>query len=400
MMKKAISLFLALVMALALAACNGGGDKASDSPSTSASPAPSAGGGSEPADTASPDDAGEPAPPPDGSKPYPNANPDGSLNLDTVAHYDPEYDYTQNPRYKFAYLATENSFLYQMSATAFEHWAPIYNMEWYGFLAANGDSDMFLTNLQNLIDQGVTAFVLDPDTTVFPACIDIIENYPDVKWMSQMAPPRDGATGEGLPVGGNLINPYVGFDNYDAGAQQVYKLDEWRRANIADVPWSEIGFITMSFSTSPPLVERVIGAKRAWEEVGAEIVDDVNYFVVDTASTGLTLQGGLDAAGPVISTHTQFKNWLVVGLIDDLGQAAASIIDQQGLTDGSCVVAFGGSGFIAQWDGGQFDACRYALYTANNLYSEPILGAVYAYLNGWATPDTIWPSWVKWDDHG
>jgi hypothetical protein len=259
---------------------------------------------------------------------------------------------------------------------------------------------MFLTNLQNLIDQGVTAFVLDPDTTVFPACIEIMENYPDVKWMSQMAPPRDGALGDNLPVGGNLINPYVGFDNYDAGAQQVYKLNEWRQANIADVPWNEIGFVTMNFSSSPPLVERVIGAKLAWEELGAEIVENVNYFVVDTASSGLTLQGGLDSVGPIISTHSEFKNWLVVGLIDDLGQAAASIIDQQGLTDGSCVVTFGGSGFIAQWDGGQFDACRYALYTANNLYSEPILGAVYAYLNGWATPDTIWPSWVKWDDHG
>ncbi|MDR2357370.1 MAG: hypothetical protein LBD92_04730 [Oscillospiraceae bacterium] len=397
-MKKVTALILALVMAFAFAACNGSAEPSNPAPE---SPTPSDTGGGE---SAPPPDAGGETEAPgggaSGSKSYPNANADGSINLDTVAHYDPEYDYTQNPKYKVAYLATENSFLYQMSANGFEHWAPLFNMEFVGFLAANGDSDMFLTNLQNLIDQGVTGFILDPDTTVFPACVDIISNYPDVKWMSQMAPPRDGATGDGLPIGGNLINPYVGFDNFDAGAQQVYKLDEWRKANIPDLPWSEIGFITFNFSTSPPLVERVIGAKRAWENVGAEIVDGVNYFEVDTASSGLTLQGGLDNVAPVISTHTEFKNWLVVGLIDDLGQAAATIIEQQNLTDGSCVVTFGGSGFIAQWDGGQFDACRYALYTANNLYSEPIAGAVYAYLNGWATPDTIWPSWVKWDDHG
>jgi hypothetical protein len=215
-----------------------------------------------------------------------------------------------------------------------------------------------------------------------------------------MAPPRDGATGEGLPIGGNLINPYVGFDNFDAGAQQVYKLIEWKEANIPDVPYEEIGLISMSFSTSPPLVERVVGAKQVWDEKGITAIENKNYFVVDTSSTGLTLQGGLDAVGPIISTHTEFKHWLVMGLIDDLCQAAASIIDQQGLTEGSCSVAFGGSGLVAQWDGGQLDSARYALYTANNLYSEPILGAVYAYLMGWATPDTIWPSWVKWDDHG
>lgn len=371
-MKKTLALILALLLTLSLASC---GEKA---PESTANPGGSSGSG----------------------KAYPNANADGSLNLDTVAHYDPEYDYTQNTKFKVAYLATENSFLYQMAADAYEHWAPIFNMEWKGFLAANGDSDMFLTNLRNLIDQGVTGFVLDPDTTLFPAIVEILEQYPDVKWMSQMAPPRDGATGEGVPIGGNLINPYVGFDNVDAGAQQVYKLIEWKEANIPDVPYSEIGIISMGFSNSPPLMERVIGAKQAWESKGVPIESGVNYFEVDTASSGLNLQGGLDSVGPVISTHTEFKNWLVMGLIDDLGQAAASIIDQQGLTDGSCVVTFGGSGFIAQWDGGQFDSARYALYTANNLYSEPILGAVYAYLMGWATPDTIWPSWVKWDDHG
>ena len=379
-MKKALVILLALVMAASLCAACGDGGKTSPAPASSNPPA-----------------ANTPA---SKGKAYPNANPDGSINLDTVAHYDVEYDYTQNPRFKFVYLATENSFLYDMAATAYEHWAPIFNMEWVGFLAANGDDDMFLTNLQQLIDQGVKGFVLDPNTVIFPACVEIIEKYPDVKWMSQMAPPRDGATGAGIPIGGNLINPYVGFDNVDAGVQQVYKLIEWKEANIPNVPYEQIGIISMGFSTSPPLQERVIGAKQAWDEKGIHAVEGENYFVVDTSSTGLNLQGGLDAAGPVISTHSQFKNWLVMGLIDDLGQAAATIIDQQGLTAGSCVVTFGGSGFIAQWDGGQHDACRYALYTANNLYSEPIVGAVYAYLMGWATPNTIWPSWIKWDDHG
>ena len=371
-MKKILALLLALTLIAGITAC---AKKAE--PAATNTPASSAAPGS--------------------GKPYPNANPDGSINLDKIAHYDKDYDYTKNPKYKVAYLATDGGVLYQQSAAAYEHWAPIYNCEWAGFLSANGDSDMFLTNLQNMIDQGVTGFILDPDASVFPAVRDLVSKYPDVKWMSQMAPPRDGATGDGLPIGGNLINPYVGFDNYDAGRQQTYKLIEWKKENFPDVPWNEIGFVAMAYSVSPPLQERVIGAEEVWL---AETGSTDNFFVADSSSTGLNLQGGIDAVSPIISTHGEYKHWLVMGLIDDLAQAAAAVIDQQGLTDNSCVVTFGGSGLQVQWDEGQFDSFRYALFTAQNLYAEPIIGAVYAYLNGWATPETIWPSWIKWNDHG
>jgi ABC-type sugar transport system substrate-binding protein len=38
-----------------------------------------------------------------------------------------------------------------------------------GFVSANGDSDKFLTNFMNLIDQGVNGFIVDPESTFFPA---------------------------------------------------------------------------------------------------------------------------------------------------------------------------------------------------------------------------------------
>lgn len=377
-MRKILAIILAVVLALSLFAC-GGNEQTTATPTVD-------GSGNH-----------EPTPTPDSSKPYPNANPDGSINLDTIGHFDNEYDYSKNPKYKVAYLATENSALYQQSAYAYEHWAPLFNCEWAGFLSAGGDSDMFLTNLQNMIDQGVTGFILDPDSSIFPAVLDLISKYPEVKWMSQMSPPRDGETGDGIPIGGNLINPYVGFDNFDAGRQQTYKLIEWKEENLPDVPWSEVGFVAMAFSGAPPLQERVFGAEEVWlEKTGSTD----NFFIADAVSTGLNLQGGIDSVGPIISTNGQYKHWLVMGLIDDLAQAAASVIDQQGLTDNSCVVTFGGSSLQMQWDEGQYDAFRYALFTAQNLYAEPIMGAVYAYLNGWATPDSIWPSWVKQSDKG
>lgn len=384
-MKKVLAIILTLVLAFALFAC-GTAKPDTSAPATSAAPsaAPSSA------------DPGTSAPA-EGKSAYPHANPDGTINLDTIAHYDENYDYSQNEKFKVCYIAQAGGPLYQQSADAYEHWAPLFNMEWAGFISTNGDADLYMTSLQNMLDQGVRAFILDPDNTIFPAVRDLMDQYPECVWMSQMSAPRDGATGEGVPYGGNMINPYVGFDNYDAGYQVTLKCLEWKEENLKDVPWSDIGFLCMAYSVSTALQERVQASEDLWKETTGSLD---NFFMADCVSTGINLQGGIDAAGPVISTNTDIKYWLVNGLIDDFSQAAASVIDQQGLTDNSCVVTFGGSGLQMQWDAGQQDSFRYALFTAQNLYAEPIIGSTYAFLMGWATPDTIWPSWIKWDDHG
>ena len=145
----------------------------------------------------------------------------------------------------------------------------------------------------------------------------------------------------------------------------------------------------VDYTLSPPLHERNIGSHEVWIEAGGL---EENFFVADTVSTGMTMQGGLDAIGPVVSSNSKIKYWLCNGMFDDMAQAAASIFDQQGLTETSCVADFGGSALQMQWDAGQQDAYRYAIFTAQNLYAEPIIGAVYAFLNGWATPDSIYPA--------
>ena len=393
-MKKTLALVLALLMVLGLCAC--AGDTGSTSTPAPANQ-PAASGGSSSGDSGSSSGGSEAPAPAKTGKAYPNCNEDGSINLDTIAHYDAEYDYTQNEKFKVAYLVQQSGPLYQQSADAYEHWAPLFNMEWAGFISANGDTDMFLTNLQTAIDQGVRGFILDPDSTIFPSVLAKLQQYPDVFWMSQMSPPRDGADGEGVPVGGNLINNYVGFDNVEAGRQVTRRLVQWKNETYPDVPWSEVGFLMMDYTVSPPLDERRIGSLEVFLEAGGL---EENFFVADTVSTGMTMQGGKDAAGPIVSSNSKIKYWLCNGLFDDMAQAAASIFDQQGLTDTSCVCVFGGSALQMQWDAGQQDAFRYAVFTAQNLYAEPIIGAVYAFLNGWATPDNIWPKWVKWDDHG
>jgi ABC-type sugar transport system substrate-binding protein len=228
------------------------------------------------------------------------------------------------------------------------------------------------------------------------ATVNLLNRYPEVAWMNRMSPARDGM--EGTPyIGGNLINNYVGFDNFDAGVQQTLKVIEWLQDTYPDAPLDEVGCLVMGFSASPPFQERVMGAEQTWLQWGGL---KENLFIGDAVATGLSLQGGIDTAGPIISMNSQIKYWLVVGNVDDFGMGVSSIISQQGLEETSCIVVFGGSALLTQWDSGQYDAFRYALFAGPLMYGEPLMGAVYAFLNGWTTPNEIWPSWVKWDDHG
>ncbi len=165
-MKKILALLLALVLVVGLCACGGSGS----------------GGQSDAAKEVLNSEK-------DTAKKYPNQNPDGTINLDKIAHFDADFDYANNAKHeKLAYLAASGTVLYQLSADAYEHWCPLFGLEWAGFFSSDGDSDLYLTNLQTQIDQGVKGFILDPDSTIFPAVLEILEQHPDVFWMSQMSP--------------------------------------------------------------------------------------------------------------------------------------------------------------------------------------------------------------------
>ena len=330
-------------------------------------------------------------------KGYPNQNEDGTPNLDKIAHYDPNYDYTQNEKFKICYMAWNADILYQQSADAVEMWAPKFNLEWAGFASANNDSEMFMTNLTAYLDQGVQMFIMDPDITVFPAIVDLISNYDGVVWMSQMGTARDYQATDELPDG-EMFAPFVGFDYEGAGYLCGQKLVEWLNETYPDADISEVGFMSCTLTTSPPLHQRALGAERAFMEV--EGVTESQYYEVDLTAYGLTMQGAIDGLTPVLTTNTQYKYWLIFGLIDDLAMGAATVIEQMGMTDVSCINCIGGPGLQTQLDAGQQTAFRYAYATPNLCYAEPIIGALYSFMTGMATPDTLWPSWVKANDHG
>jgi ABC-type sugar transport system substrate-binding protein len=390
--KRKLALILAIVFVAitVLAGCSSGGTDNTSTDTPADTPA------QEPADSSTPDSAAEPA----GDAAAtggggPNALADGSTDLENVAFFDPNFDYSSNKKFKIKYLTGFGGPLYEDTSTAIEHWAGIMNVQYDGYWSANGDNDQFLNQLQTAIDQGYDGLIMDPDTTIYTAVLEKMKANPQVQWMAVMSPVRDvTSTEEPQP----LMRPFVGHEHYQNGGFMTDKLVEYAETTWPDVDMKNVGIVCVDYSVVAALHDRERGARDKWNELFPDLAD--NFFTVDGSSGDMDSDTSRNLVMPLISTNNQFTHWLVVADFDDYAIGAAAALDSLGLTDKSCVVTIGGSGLVKQMDAGQETAWRYALYTAQTIYVEPIIGALYAYMAGYATPENIWPQWVNENDHG
>jgi ABC-type sugar transport system substrate-binding protein len=378
MKKRKIALVLAVVMVLLtlLAGCgsNNSGDSQAATP-----PADGGSGAAAPADE--PTAAGGP-----------NANADGSTNFENVAYFDPDYDYSQDGPFKVKYLCGFTGPLYESQSEGIAFWCEKEGIQYDGMWATNGDNDMFLNQLQTCIDQGYDGIIIDPDTTIYPAILEKLNAHPEVPWIATMSPARDTSSNEDPQP---LQHPFVGHEHYMVGREMMEKCIEYKDENWADVDWSEVGVIEIDYSIVAALHDRQRGSLDVWTEEMPEYPD--SFFTVDASSGGMDADTARNLVQPLISTNSQYTHWLIVACMDDYAIGASAAVDDM---NKALVVTMGGTGLVKIFDAGQEDAWRYAVYTPGSIYIEPVVGALNAFMSGYATPDTIWPQWVNENDHG
>lgn len=351
-MKKVLAIVLALLMSLSIFAC-----AQTDDTTTSPSTEPS----NEPAATDSAD---------------PNAEPVAA------GRYDPNFDYAGNTTYKVVYMMSQTGVLYEMFDQAFQTWADVANVE-YSSYSANNDNDLFLTTIETFATQNVDGYIFDADNTIYPRVAEVA-NELEIPWMSAMA--------EAVDDDGNRAHPVVGFDNYDFGVQMANWVIGYAEENWPDADMSEIGMMSMDFSLSPQVHERTIGAMDIFLDAGYA---EENFFVADGASTGtFSAQGGFDLAGPTYAANPQIKYWLVTAFFDDYADGAARAAEQAGIDANVVITACGGSGLIDHWDVGEESSWKSAVYSAQILFGEGIFFALYTFMDGTSTPETIFPEWI------
>ncbi|SHH62943.1 ABC-type sugar transport system, substrate-binding protein, contains N-terminal xre family HTH domain [Sporobacter termitidis DSM 10068] len=367
-MKKLLAIILAAFMALSLFACQGGTSGGDASP---AGDSPSAAAPSGNTAAVNPETT------------QANTGKTGDQPMDKVGFFDPSFDYAGGKKFKVQYMVSVTSPLYDQFSSAFAFWAGKMNIDYSPLWAAGGDSDAFLNNLQTFIKQGVNGFLLDPDPAIFDRVAEIVTEA-NVAWMSCMAPAQTDGTKP-------LLAPYVGFDQVWFGQQMALKLIDYMNTTWKDVDKSEIGYIAVDYSLAGTLHDREIGAEQVWKDKGNS---PDNFFVADTATVGPTMDGANTTVTAILSAEPQYTHWLISAMFDDAAMGAAAALDTMGLTDDACVVTVGGTSLQRQWDAGNQDAWRFAMFTPQTIYAEPIIGALYAFMSGQTTPEEIWPSWV------
>jgi len=376
-MKKLLAILLALLMALTLFACGG-----KDDPGKTPSPAPSGGNG-------------------------------GSENEwpAVAGFFDPEYDYTQHKKYKVSYMVTSTNFLYDEFDKAFADWAKRMNINYTGMWApAGGSADEYLSAIATFADQGYDGLLLDGDSNLYARAVEVCNDV-GITWISCMSQARDYASpymmGDAY-IPGQLFGPNVGFNNTQFGIDMIDKLEEWRLENYPDVPIEKVGVISITYSVAVQLFERATGAEMRWAELHPELgaydpdptKNPTNFYIADTISGSMDQVTAQNLVTQIMSNPKGVEVWLISAAFDDFAMGAANAAENLGLTDKTCAVCIGGSNLALQWDSGVENAWRYAQFTAQSIYAEPIICGLWALMSGQATPDTLWPEWVVSYDKG
>jgi ABC-type sugar transport system substrate-binding protein len=219
--------------------------------------------------------------------------------------------------------------------------------------------------------------------------------HPEVQWMATMSPVRDTSSNEDPQP---LKRPFVGHEHYRIGTYMMDKCLEYGAENWPDVDMKDVGVIVADYSIVAALHDRQRGAYDTWVAKYPEYED--HFFTLDCASGGMDADTARNLVQPAMSTNSQFTHWMIVAVHEDYAIGASAAVDSLDLTDESIIVDMGGSGLVKIFDAGVEDAWRFADYTAQTIYLEPIMGAMYAFMAGYATPNNIWPQWINANDHG
>jgi ABC-type sugar transport system substrate-binding protein len=307
-MKKFLAIVLALLLALTLLACNKTTDDTSSPASEPASQAPAT-----QAPASQPPASGAPAATTDDS---------GAFVIPAVDFRAPTDPFSRDT-YKIVNL---NIFQTPFGAFMDECYIQLGEKLNYTYtnLSSNADIDNFMTNIETCAAQDYDGMIIQGDFTTQDRIFDIVKEN-NIKFIPGLSPFVDADN--------NYVMSSVVMDSYDLGGDALqFMVDNFGKYADGSIDISEIGFITITFSTVTDLNARVDGALARYTELYPELVE-TNYFVNDTVNAGvnaITAQAAYDTVAPTVSGHPEMKGWIVFGSVEDFAAGAARALEDLG----------------------------------------------------------------------
>jgi ABC-type sugar transport system substrate-binding protein len=384
-MKKAIAILLVLATIFAVAACGGGGA------TTTPTPPPSGGDTNPPAG-----DGGSPA------TPAPPPNEEAAKGYNDLGFFDPDFDYSAYKTFKVALIASGNDFLTLEFDAAFKDWAKRMNINYTGLWApAASNNDEYLSGVQLYCDQGYDGLIIQPDLNIYTRIVEILDEA-QMPWASGIGQAR---TVNGT---GALLHPSVGFDDFEVGHRLMGYCVDWKNKNFPDVPWEKVGAIAIDMGVSVEIMNRTEGEEQTWVATWPEAgefnasreINPKNFWICDTAMGTFDQVTAQNMTTQVITANPQIEVWLIPAAVDFYAMGAAQAAEALGLSAKTIIVCNGGSQLPLQLDAGQETSWKSALFCPQTMFAEPMINMLWAFMAGLATPDSVYPEWIKWDDKG
>lgn len=358
-MKKLLALLLALVTLFSLVACS---KEAEKGPSSSPSPSP--------------------------SQTEPSAQPQaGNVDPEVVGTINEDIDHSARRTYKFVYAHYDNNLLEQQMYDAFMELAPVYNYE-LTRMTGDTDDETYVTNLQTLIDRGdVDGFIIETTNSVQNAVLALLEDS-GIPYINLFTEYFDSE--------GRVVTPTVGIPQFQTGYESLKYLTDNYKKYWGDVDTSKIGLITIDFSVSPALNERIVGIEACFREA---FPGNENIFYHDSFAAGqsawFTLEGGYNPVAQTVGSHPEIKYWMVASCLENYSQGAARAADDLKLNDTMLITTVGHPMLEQEWDNGYDGAWKCAVAISNYAYATPTVLGLIALCDGRATAETLWPQFKK-----
>ncbi len=181
------------------------------------------------------------------------------------------------------------------------------------------DGEKVLAGIDNLAAQGAKGFVIcTPDTKLGPAIMAKAKNL----GLKVITVDDQFVKADGTPM---VDVPHLGMSGTAIGKQ----VGEVMSAELKKRNWkaAETGAIAVTSSELATAVERVEGTKSVLIKNG--FPEDK---IFESPQRTTDVEGGFNAANPVITNHPEIKNWLVFSLNDDTTLGVVRALEGRGFT--------------------------------------------------------------------
>ncbi|MBQ8830180.1 MAG: hypothetical protein IJ017_01120 [Oscillospiraceae bacterium] len=296
----------------------------------------------------------------------------GTLIHGGEGFYDPEYDYFANERYKVCVFNDYSTIADDQYEAVFSGWCETMNIEFGGFIKAENHLGRAEEQLRNLAAE-YDGIILRGDFEYRFSTTLNEEGCPWVYWGDEH---RDDE--------GNLLSPAVTIAESDIGTELAENVVPYYKENMSDIPAAEIGVMFVTYSVLP--------AVENWQTQFCETVSSLapelaeNIVIVDT-NIPYEVESFDYWYDIALQENAQYKYWLCCTISELDTTNAADAFLRNGLDNAHIFTTLSPDAVFS--DSG-IPQVKTVVTTPFELWIEPVIGALYGFMTGELTPDTIW----------